>query len=191
MDTLEQFLTENVGQLLTPDLAKTIMSLVPRLATSENLGICQPQDAVAPDYPRLITNESKRFIDWVAKQVWSVPWSSAYGMGLIDKNGDILCGVVLEDYNKVSASIHVAGVGKYWLNKHFLYSVFDYTFNQLKLKRLTGLVAQGNDAALRFDLGLGFKVEAVLKDAHQDGDIYLLVMRPEDCRYLNQERHNG
>lgn len=191
MDTLEQFLADNVGQTLTPELIKTAISLVPCLATSRPLGTCKPVDADLPSYPRLITSESTRFVEWVANMVDAAVWDHAYGMGMVDINGDIVCGVVFEDYNGVNASIHVAGIGKYWLSRTFLYSVFDYAFNQLKLKRLTGLVAQGNDAALRFDLNLGFKVEAILKDAHQTGDIYLLVMRPEDCRYLKQECANG
>lgn len=189
MEKLELYLADNLGQELTADMAKSIVSMVPRLATSESIAVCQPSPAILPAHPSLVTNQSKRFIDWVARQVGSVAWDHAYGMGMVDDDGEILCGVVLEDYNQVNASIHVAGIGKYWLNRTFLYSVFDYTFNQLKLKRLTGLVAQGNDAALRFDMHLGFQVEAVLRDAHQDGDIYLLVMRREDCRYLPGARN--
>ena len=189
MEKLDQYLSERVGQVLTADMVSMIVSLVPRLATSDSIAIFQPPHASLQEYPRMVTDQSKRFIDWVAKQVGSVPWDHAYGMGMMNEDGEIYCGIVLEDYNQVNASIHVAGIGNYWLSRTFLNSVFDYTFNQLKLKRLTGLVAQGNDAALRFDLRLGFKVEAVLKDAHQDGDIYLLVMRREDCRFLPGDRN--
>lgn len=188
MEKLENFLSVRVGQVLTSEMVLTIVSLIPRLATSDSIEILPPPHA-ANQYPRLITDQSKRFVDWVAKQVGSVSWDHAYGMGMEGEDGEIYCGVVLEDYNQVNASIHVAGIGKHWLSRTFLHAVFDYTFNQLKLKRLTGLVAQGNDAALRFDLHLGFKVEAVLKDAHQEGDMYLLVMRREDCRFLPGARN--
>lgn len=186
MDKLDQYLTDNLGQELTAATKETILSLVPRLATSESIAISLPEPARFPQNTdaRMVTDQSRRFVEWVARQVGSVPWDHAYGMGLVDADGEILCGVVLEDYNQVNACIHVAGIGKYWLSRTFLYAVFDYAFNQLKLKRLTGLVAQGNDAALRFDLHLGFRVECVLTDAHPDGDIYLLVMRRSDCRFL-------
>jgi RimJ/RimL family protein N-acetyltransferase len=57
----------------------------------------------------------------------------------------------------------------------------------LKLKRLTGLVPASNAAALRFDQHIGFQVEATLADGAKDGDLIVLRMRREDCRYLPPE----
>ncbi|MFZ6813528.1 GNAT family N-acetyltransferase [Undibacterium sp. Rencai35W] len=171
-------------------MISTIKSLVPVLSTAESILHETPSAAInIADDKRLITNQPQRFIQFVADMIGSEPWGNAYGMGMVNARGEIVCGVVFEDYNRASACIHVAGIGKYWLSRTFLYAVFDYAFNQLKLKRLTGLVAQGNDAAYNFDLHLGFKLEHVLKDAHPNGDIYLLVMRPEDCRYLPGARN--
>lgn len=190
MDKLKHYLQFNEGELLTRAMITTILSLVPMMATSESISHAAPQHAENIFHDdRIIIDQPERFIEFVADMVHSEPWTSAYGLGMVNEDDQILCGVVIEDYNEASACIHVAGIGKYWLNRNFLRTVFDYTFNQLKLKRLTGLVAQGNDAAYNFDLHLGFKVEHVLKDAHPNGDIYLLVMRPEDCRYLPGARN--
>lgn len=188
MKQLARYLEQSLGQVLTRELMTGVLQRVPRLASADSIFHITPPPASSAN--RLIKDQSARFIDWVAQQCASEPWSHAYGMGMLDEHGEILCAVVLEDYNGANASIHVAGVGGHWCNRHFLHGVFDYAFHQLKLKRLTGLVAQDNQAALRFDLRLGFQIEHVLKDAHPNGDIYMLVMRPEDCRYL-PEKLNG
>lgn len=188
MKQLARYLEQSLGQVLTRELMTGVLQRVPRLATSESIFHTKP--AAADLGGGMVTDQPDRFIQWVADQCNSEPWGHAYGMGMVDQNGEIICGVVLEDYNGANASIHVAGIGRKWCSRRFLNAVFDYTFRQLKLKRLTGLVAQGNDAALRFDLKLGFRIDHILKDAHPDGDIYLLVMRPEDCRYL-PEKLNG
>lgn len=186
MDGLAHYLQSNIGRMVTPEIVSSVLAMVPKLATSESIFHTTPAPFECGQ--GMVTDQSDRFIRWVADQCGSEPWGHAYGMGMI-VNGEIVCGVVLEDYNHASACIHVAGIGGHWCSRRFLTSVFDYTFNQLGLKRLTGLVAQGNDAALRFDLKLGFKVDHILKDAHPDGDIYLLVMRPEDCRFLPEKKH--
>lgn len=188
MRALEQYLSLHVGATVTPEMVVTVLSLVPRLSTADAMRNQTPAQAIAVSQgsngKRLVVDQPERFIQFVASMTGSAAWSHAYGMGMVDDDGQIVCGVVLEDYNGACACIHVAGIGKHWLNRTFLHAVFDYAFNQLKLKRLTGLVAQGNDAAYNFDIHLGFKVESVLKNAHPNGDIYLLVMRPEDCRFL-------
>lgn len=188
MRVLEQYLSRHVGAVVTPEMVVAILAMVPKFSTGSE--ILTPEKAIANTAgTRLVVDQPQRFIEFVSAQCGSVPWAHAYGMGMVSADNDIVCGVVLEDYNGACACIHVAGIGKYWLSRTFLHAVFDYAFNQLKLKRLTGLVAQGNDAALNFDISLGFKLEHVLKDAHPNGDIYLLVMRPEDCRYLPENTH--
>jgi RimJ/RimL family protein N-acetyltransferase len=62
--------------------------------------------------------------------------------------------------------------------------VFDYPFNQAKVKRITGLVGEGNIEARKFDEHIGFKLEARLAGAHPTGDLLIYVMRREDCRFL-------
>jgi RimJ/RimL family protein N-acetyltransferase len=82
--------------------------------------------------------------------------------------------------------MHVAAVeGKRWLNRAYLRACFAYPFVQLGCRRITGMVAADNEAALRLDFHLGFEYETQLKDALPSGDLLLLVMWREKCRWIN------
>lgn len=197
MVTLHDLLVRNQGQVLTPELILGLTqahAALDRLATGEPP---QPLDGpwvlapnVRPSTQRLVTDEHPRVAAWVAAQVGcsAHAWAGYACLGL-EVDGQLVAGVVLETYTGRSANIHVAGVGKYWLSRNLLYSIFHFCFNTLKLKRLIGLVAASNAAALAFDQHIGFKYEAILPDGAQDGDLIILSMRPEDCRYLNPVRH--
>jgi RimJ/RimL family protein N-acetyltransferase len=132
-----------------------------------------------------VLDEHARVAAWVAEQAGcSVHAWAGYACIGLEIDGRLTAGVVLESFTGRGANIHVAGMGKYWLNRDLLYSIFHYCFNVLHLKRLTGLVPASNHAALAFDQHIGFRVEATLPDGAADGDLVILCMRPEDCRYL-------
>lgn len=104
----------------------------------------------------------------------------------VERDGHIIAGVIFNQYNTVSASIHVgAKCGSRWCSRSFLKFVFGYAFDGLKLRRLTGIVASGNVKARTFDEHLGFTLEARLKDADPTGDLLVYRMFREDCRFLN------
>lgn len=107
-------------------------------------------------------------------------------MGRIDEHGNLIGGVVFENYNGNSVLMHCAGEGA-WINKEFLRVAFGYAFNQLKVHKIIGLVDSTNDKALRLDKHLGFVQEAVITGAGSKGDLVILTMTQEQCRYLNSK----
>lgn len=109
---------------------------------------------------------------------------TATALGLVE-DGKIIAGVAYTDFNGANINMHVVAIGKRWLTREYLWTCFHYPFEYLKVKRITGLVAETNMAARRFDEHLGFKLEATLKDAHPTGAIRVYVMRKENCRWLN------
>lgn len=116
----------------------------------------------------------------------AVPFVSGMkGIGL-EKDGDLIAGVLYEGFNGVNCWMHVAALeGSRWLNREYLQTCFHYPFVQVGVKRVSGAVDASNVAARRFDEHLGFKQEAVLHGAAADGgDVILYVMRREDCRYV-------
>ena len=120
-------------------------------------------------------------------------FTSGRCVGLIDVDPDtgqveILAGVWYEGYNGANMNMHVAGVGKRWLTREFLWYAFHYPFVECGVKRVTGLVPEMNYLARRFDEHIGFKLEATLKDAAPDGDMRVYVMFKEDCRWLKPPR---
>lgn len=102
------------------------------------------------------------------------------------RDGEIIAAVVYQDFNGSNVFVHVAAEpGKRWGTKAFLYWTMHYPFIQLGAKRMTGWVEADNLAAQKFDEGLGFKREALLRGAGQHGqDVILYVMHREDCRHV-------
>lgn len=107
------------------------------------------------------------------------------GLGL-EKDGELVAGVLYEGYNQHNVWMHVAAEpGAKWLNRDFLRYSFHYPFVELGCKRVSGYVEASNELARRFDEHLGFRQEAILEGAASDGgDVILYVMRREDCRYV-------
>ncbi len=101
------------------------------------------------------------------------------------KDGQIIAGVLYLDHNGPNVFCHIAGVGR-WMNKKYLSIIFDYPFNQLKAKRITVCVAESNAASRKFVEHLGFELEAILHDAHPDGDLLVYKMTADKCRWTKE-----
>lgn len=111
--------------------------------------------------------------------------SDMKGLGL-ERDGELVAGVLYENWSGPNVWMHVAAVpGSRWLNREFLRYCFHYPFMELGCSRVSGYVEASNEAARRFDEHLGFKPEAVLKGAATDGgDVILYVMWRDECRFL-------
>lgn len=111
-------------------------------------------------------------------------WTQGRGAGIGRQvDGKLVGGILYEDYNGANVICHIAGEGN-WLNKTFLWMIFDYPFNQLGVRRMTAPVASTNAACINFVERLGFEREAILHDAHPDGDIIIYKMTADKCRWL-------
>lgn len=117
-----------------------------------------------------------------------MPMSACQGMkGLgLEREGQLVAGTLYEGFNGTNVWMHIAAApGGKWLNREFLRYCFEYPFNEMEVSRVSGYVSASNAAAIRFDEHLGFQREATLRGAAPDGgDVFIYVMRREDCRYL-------
>lgn len=100
------------------------------------------------------------------------------------ERGELFGGVIFKGYTGSSIAGHIAGIAPGWINRDMLWVMFDYPFVQLKCLKLLGEVPSRNLKALDFNFKLGFKVEARISDVFPDGDLIILSMRREDCRWL-------
>ena len=131
-------------------------------------------------------------VQWVAKQTNDYgTFGAAHGIGLQEaeqtRYGQVwrmIAGVVYEDWNRVNVVCHIAAEGKRWLTREYLWTIFDYPFNQLGVGRITVCVGEGNAASRRFCEHLGFALEARLDKAHPTGDILVYRLRKPECRWL-------
>lgn len=137
-----------------------------------------------------IVSDPARVFAYVREHTPVVVTAGMKGLGL-ERDGQLIAGVLYEGYNKVNIWMHVATTpGKRW-TLEFLRYCFYYPFVELGCRRVSGWVEASNMQARRFDEHLGFRPEAVLHGAASDGgDVILYVMRREECRYvaLPQER---
>jgi RimJ/RimL family protein N-acetyltransferase len=106
-------------------------------------------------------------------------------MGAVDDDGTIYWGVVYDNYNPGgSIQMHVAITSPKYVTRRAISAVFEYPFYELGVKKVLGFVSSENYEALTFDIRLGFQVEAVINDVYEMGDLYILSMTQEQCRWL-------
>lgn len=136
-----------------------------------------------------IYGQDDRVIPWVGKRIGEEDFGPANALG-VEKDGELIAGVVFNLYNGPSICMHVAAIpGANWLSKDFLYRCFAYPFIQLKCNRVTGLVRVDNLQAQKFDENLGFVREGVLRKAATDGtDMIIYGMLKEECRWLESKK---
>lgn len=98
--------------------------------------------------------------------------------------GQLAGGVVYKDYTGKSIAMHVASFMPNWINKDLLWVCFHYPLVQLDCEVVFGPVPSTNRRALEFDRKLGFKEVARIADVFPDGDLVVLKMHREDCRWI-------
>jgi hypothetical protein len=107
------------------------------------------------------------------------------------RDGILVAGVMYDEYTGASISMHARIDSPGAITKKFWRMCFDYPFNQLKVKRITGLIKATNARSRRLVSHLGGHIEAVLSDYFPDGDGIVYIMRREDCRCLKLEANHG
>ena len=122
--------------------------------------------------------------DWIMQRAGGVFTPSHDHSFATFRDGRIVGGFALCSYLVASMTIHAAGSDEKWCSRDLLWMVFDYAFCQLGLHKLIAPVPSSNTRALKVDLQAGFIVEALITHAAADGDLMLLTMTREQCRWL-------
>lgn len=100
-------------------------------------------------------------------------------------DGEIGAVVAYTNIQDKSCAMHTAAIVPNWISKDLLWACFDYPFNKLGVKVILAAVSSNNEEALKLDRHLGFVDKAYIEDAHEDGDLVILAMRRENCRWLD------
>ena len=98
--------------------------------------------------------------------------------------GNVLGGVIYDGFTGGCVFMHQAGFHKSWLGGNMLWIVFDYPFRRLGVNKVAGTINSKNKVLLEFNLKMGFREEARIKDAYPDGDMIVMTMSREECRWL-------
>jgi RimJ/RimL family protein N-acetyltransferase len=100
--------------------------------------------------------------------------------------GNLLAGAVF--YNHIagaSVRVHIAAFKPMAINRDLLWCCFDYPFNQLKCKKLLAFLPSTNAKSIALATHLGLKEEARVQDAYVEGDLIVMSMKREECRWLS------
>lgn len=103
----------------------------------------------------------------------------------LEKDGNLVAVVGYCGFRAKSCVIHVAAIDHNWINKDLLWASFDYPFNKLGVSVILATVSSNNEDSLKLSRHLGFVDKAYIEDAHDDGDLVILAMRREQCRWLD------
>ena len=84
--------------------------------------------------------------------------------------------------------MHVAMTKGYEFSpRELLRATFEHAFDKLKVKKVIGIVDSTNLKAMRYDAHLGFVEEHRMPGMHDDGDLVVLGMTREQCRFLEKK----
>ena len=122
---------------------------------------------------------------WVAERVqgkYFAEGSQAIGL---ERYGQIIAGVIYENWNKASIVCHIAIEGR--ITKGYLKAIFAYPFEFCKVKKIIVPVSSTHAKSLKLVTKMGFVEEARVKDATPDGDIIFLTLAREKCRFIGVE----
>ena len=128
----------------------------------------------------------KGVVEWIARQTNEFgSFGTDIGIGW-QKDGKLVAGVAYAQWNGQNVVCHIASDGsRRWLTREYLWTIFDYPFNQLNVKRITVCVGDGNRDSKRFVRHLGFELEAVHPLAHPTGDLLTFRLWKEQCRWIS------
>lgn len=101
-----------------------------------------------------------------------------------EHEGKLIAGIMYDAYTGASIAMHSRVDDPKHISRQWIWAIFDYPFNRLGVKRVTGLVSTANHKAQETNEHLGWKRETTLADYFPNGDGIIYIMRREDCRWL-------
>lgn len=129
------------------------------------------------------TDNQDELRSWIERVIFQKMPADATFIG--QKKDDSLVAVVAYcNFTENACSMHIGSIGEHWMSKNLLWACFDYPFNKLGKKVIVVTLEASNDDAVRLNRHLGFSVETVIKDAHEHGDLMIMSMRADNCKWL-------
>ena len=134
---------------------------------------------------RTVTTENQRYLgEWLVRILNFPLPETTQCIGQL-KDGNLVAVAGYTNFMPKACEIHIGSVGEHWASKDFIWAVFDYPFNKLGVSVILGQICAANIDALTLNRHLGFKGVADIPDAHMSGDLVIMAMRKEECRFLN------
>lgn len=127
-------------------------------------------------------------VDWVIGQISDkIGFDNPIGMGVMSDDGEILAGVVLDNYriesNSICASIAITDAKAF--SKRIINALFDTAFIKIGVERITCMIEVDNHKSNSLTSRLGFTQEGVMRRASfNKKDLVVYGMLKEDCKWI-------
>lgn len=125
---------------------------------------------------RLVLDQGAEVSAWVAGQIPHMFGDgfgpAAVAIGVVDRNGQGVGGVVFTDYLPKVGNIQLsfAATRANWLTKRLITAILRYPFRQLGVQRLTAVVPPSATNATQFLTRMGWKREGVIRLGYGNED---------------------
>lgn len=119
------------------------------------------------------------------EQALGVPLSQA-AQFIGRQEGERLLAVAgYDNFTGHSVEMFAAGFTRHWPSRNYLKAAFDYPFNQLQCRRVTGLCDASDPRAIAMHEKVGFKREGLIREGLGDSDIIVFGMLKSECRWID------
>lgn len=133
----------------------------------------------------LTSADQVRLTDWLCQRIGYEPTQHMRVIAREDVNGRIIGAVGFDRWNGKSCEMHCAGEGN-WLSRELLGAIFRYPFEVAGCSVVLAIVDSANERALRLNEHAGFERVATIEGGHPDGDLVIMQMRREKCRWIQE-----
>jgi RimJ/RimL family protein N-acetyltransferase len=135
---------------------------------------------------RCVTTENQSYLkEWLSEAGKDKYSDDTMCIGQ-EKDGQLIAVVGYNNFTEKLCQIHVASTDVYWLNKDLLFAIFDYPFNKVGVKVILAPICKDNHKSLNLCRKLGFEKVAEIPYAHKDGDLVIMSMKRNQCKWLQQ-----
>src|SRR5262252_6586679 len=99
-------------------------------------------------------------------------------------NGEFLGGFIITNYNGAICYVHMAGKDSRWCSPQLLWTVFDYCFNDLGVRRMLCTCDSANQRSLRLIMRGGWQSDHRILGGTPSGDLLVFSMTRDRCPWL-------
>ena len=137
----------------------------------------------------MLTNDLPRIVDWVCRHCDADPRNASAAIGWL-RDDDLTAGVYYEDFTGASITATIAMSPGAVMSKDFLWTIFDYPFNQLGCDKMVALIADANWKSKAMVERMGFTKEAEIANYYPAGEaLTIYTITKQQCRFL--ENNDG
>lgn len=134
---------------------------------------------------RLLFGHDQVVARWVKDHIEHMrsDFGPSSAIGVTDEQGQPLAGVVFHDYQPDYGTIQLSAAASSprWASRRVIASILSYPFRQLGVHKVWTATQHTNTRAIRFNKGIGFVQEGVLRD-HFGQSVHAVI-----CRMLKQD----